>query len=244
MCQRAYRPPIKRARRACVFRDWALGLIVLAPFGTPNPAKAACSPQLTNQSNISVVCTGIETNQQGDGANNGISLQVVSGASVLNQIIMNSNNRVDVFGTISSPFFSRGITFAGLAIANTVTIHPGGQIQNSNDGIFLGGNGATRNTLINFGSISNVANGIVLLNSRPGDTNTVINESSGTITVRSPQLGGRGAILGGAGSDIVLNYGKIIGDVYLPGAGSELRIFTGSSVIGKHLRNERNFRSV
>lgn len=103
------------------------------------PAVAACSivglgGDLTNQSNVTVNCDadGIETDQQGNGGNNGVVFTVGGGAQIDGSangvaIFLANGNTLAVNGSVTSNATLYNVNLGGNG--NTVTVNAGGSIN-------------------------------------------------------------------------------------------------------------------
>jgi hypothetical protein len=223
---------------------------VLALLWLPGEAWASCSPQAAN--NVTATCTGTTTNQgngvpgtstgangYGSGAQNPLTVTVMSGATVTgnNNGIFFSNGTVFNFGTIS------GTSIDGINATNNAVVTNTGTILGNIGGIvalngtatvtnsgFISGTGAngdgiaapTGNAIVtNSGNISGNSNGIVALNNA-----TVTN--SGII---SGGVFGRG-IDAVSGTATVTNSGIIMGGSYGIYSGTTANVSNSGSISG------------
>jgi uncharacterized protein with beta-barrel porin domain len=150
--------------------------VALAGVLPATPARSACVPDGAGiPSGANVTCTGTETGQVGNGTQNNVTVNVLAGASVVNNgstsIQLNNNNVVTNNGTFNGQSF-----FNAPAGSNNTVINDGTAILNG--GTFAGTNGSN-NTYINNGSITsaNSANDLFVFG-HGGD----VEINNGTIT--------------------------------------------------------------
>src|ERR1700677_2531621 len=118
--------------------------MALALPALPNEASAACAPPAGN--NVTATCTGATNNQNGTngygtGAETGLTVSVVNGASVVgtNNGIAASPVTVTNAGTIT------GTVIAGLNVGST-TVTNAGTISGGSFGIFATGSATVTNS--------------------------------------------------------------------------------------------------
>jgi uncharacterized protein with beta-barrel porin domain len=183
----------------------ALGCLGAVALPVPG-AFAACAP--ATGSNITVTCSGVTVNQgpgintgYGDGTQNGLTVNVQSGASVTGTntgIDVNANTTINNFGTITT---AGNDIYAINANGVQLTVNNSGSIGNVND--LAGINSA------NFGL-------------------TVTNNASGVI---SGQTAIQGAGAGGVGTTAVTNFGLIQGLVGIDGGSGFVSVTNNASGI-------------
>ena len=157
---------------------YALGTalaLTMAPFAGADRAEASCSP-LSGQDNVTVTCTGTTTNQDGtngygQGTEQGVTVNVASGATVSGTdlgIAFKSNSTsvttLNNLGTVTGA--------AGFSGSENMVVSNSGTISGSTDGVF----GLSVLAATNSGTISGTTSGI------SASELTVTNLSTGTIS--------------------------------------------------------------
>jgi uncharacterized protein with beta-barrel porin domain len=211
---------MKSLKHRCATLAWHAGLgAALTIAWAASPAWAACQPNGPGVPNgATVTCTGIDTTGVGNGTQNNVTANVLSGASITlgnssigntADINLNANSSITNNGTIAvgsanSLFVNQAI---GVAMGANSAITNNGTITTGTNGIgikFLGdGSSFTNNGIISAG-----ANGATLLtlfnNTTITNTGTVDGQiflfgnghlftNSGLITITNPATGSGGA---------------------------------------------------
>ncbi len=188
-------------------------LMALALPALPNEASAACAPPAGN--NVTATCTGATNNQNGTngygtGAETGLTVSVVNGASVVgtNNGIAASTVTVTNAGTIT------GTVIAGLNVGST-TVTNAGTISGGSFGIFATGSATVTNSGTILGRAVNGISAITFATVNNSGTISggvlgISGANMATVTNSGTVSGGQFGIVSG-GTALVTNSGTILG---------------------------------
>lgn len=122
-------------------------------------AAAQCAPELDGQSGASgarlnVVCTGTESDQQGDGTNEFIDLSVTGSLTAVAGPAINlgpAGNQVTVSGSVSSGGVAVSFLGPGNVTSNTLDLDASGQISGLQNAVRISSGGSASANTLNLG---------------------------------------------------------------------------------------------